>query len=100
MLFKGRDVMKSVCEFGTELNRLTHRVQRSLLRRVGCGSVAVEVRGQGGHHRLGRLVMGSGVWTVWCCFGLQVYLGGGKCYRRNGNMSHSLCFGGIIIDNN
>ena len=30
----------------------------------GCSSAVVEVRGRGGHHRLGRSVMGSVVWTV------------------------------------
>ena len=29
-----------------------------------------------------------------------IYLGGGKCHGGNGNMSHILCFGGIIFDNN
>ena len=30
----------------------------------GCGSAVVEVRGRGGHHRLGRSVMDCGVRTV------------------------------------
>ena len=47
-----------------------------------------------------RSVMGSPLtWrTVWYCFGLRIYLGGGKCYLwGNGNMSHIPFWGGNYV---
>ena len=68
----------------------------------GCGSAVVEVRGRGGHHRLGRSVMGSWFWSSDCLmlFWLAGILRGRKVLWEKWKHVTYTMFWRIIFDNN